>query len=226
MVDEGVNELVNQIEASIYDLYSLVNKNSLHVGLHRAKAEENRLHIMANATANDVALRDVATRGLESHLASCLKELNGFKTGNLDHQLHTKFSALKLMVEHLKARIEINKGLIKVNKSLVEINQSMIAVNRSSAQFTDEIILAAASTDVHHDMMMSDVLDESQSISDAMLVEFSEIIASLNEAATQNTAGLVQLNEQSDKNRNSVTRNNKKIHQVIDMVLAITDNSG
>ncbi len=223
MFDDETAKLIQQIESSMYELFSVVNKNSLHVSLHRAKAEENRLQIMANSVANDVALRDVATKGLEAHLTSCLQDLNEIKTGDLDQQLHVKFSTLKLMAEHLKARIEINKGLIEINKSLVGINKSMITLNRRSAQFTDEIVLAAASTDLQHDAIMSDALEENYKVSEAMLIELREACHSLAQSASQNTGELEQLNQESDQNRVAIARNNLKIHQVIDMVLEVTD---
>ena len=223
MFDDGTAELVQQIENSMYGLFSLVNQNTLHVGLHRAKAEENRLQIMANSVANDVALRDVATKGLEAHLTNCLKDLNEIKTADVDQQLYVKFSTLKLMVEHLKARIEINKGLIEVNKSLVGINKSMVALNRRSAQYTDEIVLAAASTDLQHDIIMADALEENYKVSEAMLIELREVCNTLAQSASKNTGELEQLNQDSDKNRDAIARNNAKIHQVIDMVLEVTD---
>ena len=95
-----------------------------------------------------------------------MHELNDIETEEEEKEIHAKFATLKLLIEHLKARIEINRGLIRINQSLVEINKQMIAVNSSSAGFTDEIVLAAASTDLHHDRVMREVLDEKYSISE------------------------------------------------------------
>ena len=66
----------------------------------------------------------------------------------------------------------------------------MIAVNSSSAGFTDEIVLAAASTDLHHDRVMREVLDEEYSISNEMIDELSEICDGLVETVAENTARL------------------------------------
>ena len=216
-------EKLKRIQNLIYELSARVSENTAKAGLHRSKVEENHFHILANTTANGVALRDLATKGLESHLAICLNELNDIETEEEEKQIHAKFATLKLLIEHLKARIEINRGLIRINQSLVEINKQMIAVNSSSAGFTDEIVLAAASTDLHHDRVMREVLDEEYSISNEMIDDLNEICGGLVEIVAENTAHIEKLNTESDKNRLAIAGNNKRIHQLIDMVLEVSE---
>ncbi|MEC8694750.1 MAG: hypothetical protein VXX88_06250 [Pseudomonadota bacterium] len=216
-------EKLKRIQNVIYELSARVSENTAKAGLHRSKVEENHFHILANTTANGVALRDLATKGLESHLAICLHELNHIETEEEKKRIHAKYATLKLLLEHLKARIEINRGLIRINQSLVEINKQMIAVNSSSAGFTDEIVLAAASTDLHHDRVMQEVLDEEYSISNEMIDELSEICDGLVETVAENTAHIEKLNSESDQNRVAIAGNNKRIHQLIDMVLEVSE---
>ncbi len=216
-------EKLKRIQNLIYELSARVSENTAKAGLHRSKVEENHFHILANTTANGVALRDLATKGLESHLAICLNELNHIETEEEEKKIHAKFATLKLLIEHLKARIEINRGLIRINQSLVEINKQMIAVNSSSAGFTDEIVLAAASTDLHHDRVMQEVLDEEYSISNEMIDELKEICDGLVETVGENTAHIEKLNAESDRNRLAIAGNNKRIHQLIDMVLEVSE---
>ena len=216
-------EKLKRIQNLIYELSARVSENTAKAGLHRSKVEENHFHILANTTANGVALRDLATKGLESHLALCLNELNHIETEEEEKKIHAKFATLKLLIEHLKARIQINRGLIRINQSLVEINKQMIAVNSSSAGFTDEIVLAAASTDLHHDRVMQEVLDEEYSISNEMIDELSEICDGLVETVAENTAHIEKLNSESDRNRLAISGNNKRIHQLIDMVLEVSE---
>ena len=223
MSAESKVEKIRRIQNLIYELSAKVSENTAKAGLHRAKVEENHFHILANTTANGVALRDLATKGLESHLAICLHELNQLESEDEEKRIHAKFATLKLLIEHLKARIEINRGLIRINQSLVEINKQMIAVNASSAGFTDEIVLAAASTDLHHDRVMQEVLDEEYSISSEMIDELNEICDSLVETVAENTAHIEKLNSESDQNRLAIARNNKRIHQLIDMVLEVSN---
>jgi hypothetical protein len=223
MSAESKVEKIRRIQNLIYELSAKVSENTAKAGLHRAKVEENHFHILANTTANGVALRDLATKGLESHLAICLHELNQVESEDEEKRIHVKFATLKLLIEHLKARIEINRGLIRINQSLVEINKQMIAVNASSAGFTDEIVLAAASTDLHHDRVMQEVLDEEYSISSEMIDELNEICDSLVETVAENTAHIEKLNSESDQNRLAIARNNKRIHQLIDMVLEVSN---
>jgi len=223
MSAESKVEKIRRIQNLIYELSAKVSENTAKAGLHRAKVEENHFHILANTTANGVALRDLATKGLESHLAICLHELNQVESEDEEKRIHAKFATLKLLIEHLKARIEINRGLIRINQSLVEINKQMIAVNASSAGFTDEIVLAAASTDLHHDRVMQEVLDEEYSISSEMIDELNEICDSLVETVAENTAHIEKLNSESDQNRLAIARNNKRIHQLIDMVLEVSN---
>ena len=225
MSAESKVEKIRRIQNLIYELSAKVSENTAKAGLHRAKVEENHFHILANTTANGVALRDLATKGLESHLAICLHELNQVESEDEEKRIHAKFATLKLLIEHLKARIEINRGLIRINQSLVEINKQMIAVNASSAGFTDEIVLAAASTDLHHDRVMQEVLDEEYSISSEMIDELNEICDSLVETVAENTAHIEKLNSESDQNRLAIARNNKRIHQLIDMVLEVSNYS-
>lgn len=220
---ESKVEKIRRIQNLVYELSAKVSENTAKAGLHRAKVEENHFHILANTTANGVALRDLATKGLESHLAICLHELNQVESDDEEKRIHTKFATLKLLIEHLKARIEINRGLIRINQSLVEINKQMIAVNASSAGFTDEIVLAAASTDLHHDRVMQEVLDEEYSISIEMIDELNEICDSLGETVAENTAYIEKLNSESDQNRLAIAGNNKRIHQLIDMVLEVSN---
>jgi hypothetical protein len=220
---ESKVEKIRRIQNLVYELSAKVSENTAKAGLHRAKVEENHFHILANTTANGVALRDLATKGLESHLAICLHELNQVESEDEEKRIHAKFATLKLLIEHLKARIEINRGLIRINQSLVEINKQMIAVNASSAGFTDEIVLAAASTDLHHDRVMQEVLDEEYSISSEMIDELNEICDSLVETVAENTAHIEKLNSESDQNRLAIARNNKRIHQLIDMVLEVSN---
>ena len=202
-------EKLKRIQNLIYELSARVSENTAKAGLHRSKVEENHFHILANTTANGVALRDLATKGLESHLAICLHELNDIETEEEEKRIHAKFATLKLLIEHLKARIEINK--------------QMIAVNSSSAGFTDEIVLAAASTDLHHDRVMQEVLDEEYSISNEMIDELNEICDGLVETVAENTAHIEKLNSESDQNRLAIAGNNKRIHQLIDMVLEVSE---
>ena len=216
-------EKLKRIQNLIYELSARVSENTAKAGLHRSKVEENHFHILANTTANGVALRDLATKGLESHLAICLHELNHIESEEEEKIIHAKFATLKLLIEHLKARIEINRGLIRINQSLVEINKQMIAVNSSSAGFTDEIVLAAASTDLHHDRVMQEVLDEEYSISNEMIDELNEICDGLVEIVAKNTEHIEKLNSESDKNRLAIAGNNKRIHQLIDMVLEVSE---
>ena len=54
------------IQDRVYELSARVSENTAKAGLHRSKVEENHFHILANTTANGVALRDLATKGLES----------------------------------------------------------------------------------------------------------------------------------------------------------------
>ena len=223
MSAESKVEKIRRIQNLIYELSAKVSENTAKAGLHRAKVEENHFHILANTTANGVALRDLATKGLESHLAICLHELNQVESEDEEKRIHAKFATLKLLIEHLKARIEIDRGLIRINQSLVEINKQMIAVNASSAGFTDEIVLAAASTDLHHDRVMQEVLDEEYSISSEMIDELNEICDSLVETVAENTAHIEKLNSESDQNRLAIARNNKRIHQLIDMVLEVSN---
>jgi hypothetical protein len=218
-------EKLKRIQNLIYELSARVSENTAKAGLHRSKVEENHFHILANTTANGVALRDLATKGLESHLAICLHELNHIETEEEEKKIHAKFATLKLLIEHLKARIEINRGLIRINQSLVEINKQMIAVNSSSAGFTDEIVLAAASTDLHHDRVMHEVLDEEYSVSNKMIDELNEICDGLVETVAENTAHIEKLNAESDQNRVAIAGNNKRIHQLIDMVLEVSEYS-
>ena len=218
-------EKLKRIQNLIYELAARVSENTAKAGLHRSKVEENHFHILANTTANGVALRDLATKGLESHLAICLHELNHIETEEEEKKIHAKFATLKLLIEHLKARIEINRGLIRINQSLVEINKQMIAVNSSSAGFTDEIVLAAASTDLHHDRVMQEVLDEEYSVSNEMIDELNEICDGLVETVAENTAHIEKLNAESDQNRVAIAGNNKRIHQLIDMVLEVSEYS-
>lgn len=218
-------EKLKRIQNLIYELSARVSENTAKAGLHRSKVEENHFHILANTTANGVALRDLATKGLESHLAICLHELNHIETEEEEKKIHAKFATLKLLIEHLKARIEINRGLIRINQSLVEINKQMIAVNSSSAGFTDEIVLAAASTDLHHDRVMREVLDEEYSVSNEMIDELNEICDGLVETVAENTAHIEKLNAESDQNRVAIAGNNKRIHQLIDMVLEVSEYS-
>lgn len=218
-------EKLKRIQNLIYELSARVSENTAKAGLHRSKVEENHFHILANTTANGVALRDLATKGLESHLAICLHELNHIETEEEEKKIHAKFATLKLLIEHLKARIEINRGLIRINQSLVEINKQMIAVNSSSAGFTDEIVLAAASTDLHHDRVMQEVLDEEYSVSNEMIDELNEICDGLVETVAENTAHIEKLNAESDQNRVTIAGNNKRIHQLIDMVLEVSEYS-
>jgi hypothetical protein len=220
---ESKFDKLKRIQNLIYELSARVSENTAKAGLHRAKVEENHFHILANTTANGVALRDLATKGLESHLAICLHELNQVESDEDEKKIHIKFATLKLLIEHLKARIEINRGLIRINQSLVEINSQMIAVNSSSAGFTDEIVLAAASTDLHHDRVMQEVLDEDYSITDEMITELNEICDGLVEMVAENTTHIEKLNSESDRNRSAIAGNNKRIHQLIDMVLEISD---
>ncbi|MAW25234.1 MAG: hypothetical protein CMQ84_04500 [Gammaproteobacteria bacterium] len=225
MGTEVKNEKLKRIQSLIYELSARVSENTAKAGLHRSKVEENHFHILANTTANGVALRDLATKGLESHLAICLHELNDIETQEEEKKIHAKFATLKLLIEHLKARIEINRGLIRINQSLVEINKQMIAVNSSAAGFTDEIVLAAASTDLHHDRVMQEVLDEEYSISHEMIDELNEICDGLVETVAENTAHIEKLNSESDRNRLAIAGNNKRIHQLIDMVLEVSEYS-
>ena len=218
-------EKLKRIQNLIYELSARVSENTAKAGLHRSKVEENHFHILANTTANGVALRDLATKGLESHLAICLHELNHIETEEEEKKIHAKFATLKLLIEHLKARIEINRGLIRINQSLVEINKQMIAVNSSSAGFTDEIVLAAASTDLHHDRVMQEVLDEEYSVSNEMIDELNEICDGLVETVAENTAHIEKLNAESDQNRVAIAGNNERIHQLIDMVLEVSEYS-
>jgi len=211
------------IQDRVYELSARVSENTAKAGLHRSKVEENHFHILANTTANGVALRDLATKGLESHLAICLQELNNIESAEEEKKIHVKFSTLKLLVEHLKARIEINRGLIRANSALVDINKQMIALNSGSASFTDEIVLAAASTDLHHDSVMQEVLDENYSISEEMIDELNDICNSLVETVQENTTHIEKLNEASDRNRIAISANNQRIHQLIDMVMAVSD---
>lgn len=220
---ESKIEQMQKIQNRVYELSAKVSENTAKAGLHRSQVEENHFHILANTTANGVALRDLATKGLESHLAMCLHELNNVESEEKEKKVHVKFAALKLLVEHLKARIEINRGLIRVNKGLVDINKQMIALNSGSASFTDEIVLAAASTDLHHDRVMQEVLDEDYSISEEMIDDLSEICDALVETVETNTSHIEQLNKASDKNRIAISANNKRIHQLIEMVLAVSD---
>jgi len=223
MSAESKIKKMQEIQNRVYELSSAVSRNTAKAGLHRSQIEENHFHILANNTANGVALRDLATKGLESHLATCLHELNNVESEEEEKKVHVKFATLKLLVEHLKARIEINRGLIRVNKGLVEINRQMIALNTNSASFTDEIVLAAASTDLHHDRVMQEVLDEDYSISEEMIDDLSGICDALVKTVEENTIHVEQLNEASDKNRVAISSNNKRIHQLIDMVLAVSD---
>lgn len=211
------------IQNCVYELSAKVSENTAKASLHRSKVEENHFHILANTTANGVALRDLATKGLESHLAICLQELSNVESEDEEKKVTVKFSTLKLLIEHLKARIEINRGLLQVNNALIDINKQMIALNSGSASFTDEIVLAAASTDLHYDRVMQGVLDDSHSISDEMINELHDICIALVEKAKENTAHIDQLNEASDKNRIVISSNNKRIHQLIEMVLEVTD---
>lgn len=223
MGTESKIEQLKKIQNLIYELSARVSENTAKAGLHRAKVEENHFHILANTTANGVALRDLATKGLESHLAICLSELNQVESDDDEKKIHIKFATLKLLTEHLKARIEINRGLIRVNQSLVDINKQMIAVNGSSAGFTDEIVLAAASTDLYHDRVMQEVLDEEYSISDEMVDELNRICNALVETVSENTTLIEKLNLESDQNRLAIAGNNKRIHQLIDMVLEVSN---
>ena len=220
---ESKFDKLKRIQNLIYELSARVSENTAKAGLHRAKVEENHFHILANATANGVALRDLATKGLESHLAICLHELNQVESDEDEKKTHIKFATLKLLIEHLKARIEINRGLIRINQSLVEINKQMIAVNSSSAGFTDEIVLAAASTDLHHDRVMQEVLDEDYSITDEMITELNESCDGLVEMVAENTIHIEKLNLESDQNRSAISGNNERIHHLINMVLEISD---
>ena len=62
---------MQEVQDRVYELSAKVSENTAKAGLHRSKVEENHFHILANTTANGVALRDLATKGLESHLAIC-----------------------------------------------------------------------------------------------------------------------------------------------------------
>ena len=99
----------------------------------------------------------------------------------------------------------------------------MIALNSGSASFTDEIVLAAASTDLHHDSVMQEVLDENYSISEEMIDELNDICNSLVETVQENTTHIDKLNEASDRNRIAISANNQRIHQLVDMVMAVSD---
>ena len=225
MSAESKIDRMQRIQNLVYELSAKVSENTAKAGLHRSMVEENHFHILANTTANGVALRDLATKGLESHLAICLRDLNDVKSEEEERKVHIKFATLKLLVEHLKARIAINRGLISVNKSLVEINRQMISLNSGSASFTDEIVLAAASTDLHHDRVMQEVLNEDFSISNEMINELNDICDALVESVEENTVHIEKLNEESDKNRVAISSNNKRIHQLIEMVLAVSEHS-
>ena len=214
---------MHKIQNQVYELSAKVSENTAKASLHRSKVEENHFHILANTTANGVALRDLATKGLESHVAFCLKELNSLESEDEEKKVALKFSTLKLVIGHLKARIEINRGLVRANGALVDINKQMIALNSVSASFTDEIVLAAASTDLHHDGLMQEVLDENYSISDEMIDELNDICHALAEGAEENTTHIEKLNEESDRNRIAISANNQRIHQLVDMVLAVSD---
>ena len=214
---------MQKIQNQVYELSAKVSENTAKASLHRSKVEENHFHILANTTANGVALRDLATKGLEAHVAFCLKELNSLESEDEEKKVALKFSTLKLVIGHLKARIEINRGLVRANSALVDINKQMIALNSVSASFTDEIVLAAASTDLHHDGLMQEVLDENYSISDEMIDELNDICHALAETAEENTTHIEKLNEASDRNRIAISANNQRIHQLVDMVLAVSD---
>ena len=214
---------MHKIQNQVYELSAKVSENTAKASLHRSKVEENHFHILANTTANGVALRDLATKGLEAHVAFCLKELNSLESEDEEKKVALKFSTLKLVIGHLKARIEINRGLVRANGALVDINNQMIALNSVSASFTDEIVLAAASTDLHHDGLMQEVLDENYSISDEMIDELNDICHALAETAEENTTHIEKLNEASDRNRIAISANNQRIHQLVDMVVAVSD---
>ena len=214
---------MQKIQNQVYELSAKVSENTAKASLHRSKVEENHFHILANTTANGVALRDLATKGLEAHVAFCLKELNSLESEDEEKKVALKFATLKLVIGHLKARIEINRGLVRANGALVDINKQMIALNSVSASFTDEIVLAAASTDLHHDGLMQEVLDENYSISEEMIDELDDICHALAETAEKNTTHIEKLNEATDRNRIAISANNQRIHQLVDMVLAVTD---
>ena len=214
---------MHKIQNQVYELSAKVSENTAKASLHRSKVEENHFHILANTTANGVALRDLATKGLEAHVAFCLKELNSLESEDEEKKVALKFSTLKLVIGHLKARIEINRGLVRANGALVDINKQMIALNSVSASFTDEIVLAAASTDLHHDGLMQEVLDENYSISDEMIDELNDICHALAETAEENTTHIEKLNEATDRNRIAISANNQRIHQLVDMVVAVSD---
>jgi hypothetical protein len=214
---------MQKIQNQVYELSAKVSENTAKASLHRSKVEENHFHILANTTANGVALRDLATKGLESHVAFCLKELNSLESEDEEKKVALKFSTLKLVIGHLKARIEINRGLVRANRALVDINKQMIALNSVSASFTDEIVLAAASTDLHHDGLMREVLDENHSISEEMIDELNDICHALAETAEENTTHIEKLNEATDRNRIAISANNQRIHKLVDMVLAVSD---
>jgi len=71
---------MQKIQNQVYELSAKVSENTAKASLHRSKVEENHFHILANTTANGVALRDLATKGLEAHVAFCLKELNSLES--------------------------------------------------------------------------------------------------------------------------------------------------
>jgi len=214
---------MQKIQNQVYELSAKVSENTAKASLHRSKVEENHFHILANTTANGVALRDLATKGLEAHVAFCLKELNSLESEDEEKKVALKFATLKLVIGHLKARIEINRGLVRANGALVDINKQMIALNSVSASFTDEIVLAAASTDLHHDGLMQEVLDENYSISEEMIDELNDICHALAETAEENTTHIEKLNEATDRNRIAISANNQRIHKLVDMVLAVSD---
>src|SRR6056300_297561 len=214
---------MQKIQNEVYELSAKVTENTAKASLHRSKVEENHFHILANTTANGVALRDLATKELEAHVAFCLKELNSLESEDEEKKVALKFSTLKLVIGHLKARIEINRGLVRANGALVDINKQMIALNSGSASFTDEIVLAAASTDLQHDSVMQEVLDENYSISEEMIDELNDICDSLVETVQENTTHIEKLNEASDRNRIAISANNQRIHQLVDMVMAVSD---
>jgi hypothetical protein len=70
---------------------------------------------------------------------------------------------------------------------------------------------------------MQEVLDENYSISEEMIDELNDICNSLVETVQENTTHIEKLNEASDRNRIAISANNQRIHQLVDMVMAVSD---
>jgi hypothetical protein len=223
MSTESTNERIRALESRVHKLSARVSANTAKATLHRTQVEENHFHILANRTATVVALRELAIKALESHLAECLQALNDVEVENEAKRVHVRVASLKVLVEHLKARIEINRGLIAMNKAMVDINKQMIALNSNSANSADEIVLAAASTDVHLERVAQEILEEHYVISDEVLDELDGMCDGLFGSVEENTSNIEELTKMADKNRVSIAAYGTRIHQLIDMVLLVSD---